>query len=74
MTTARHINSTYRIVDDEMLVYAGPLEVPVNGSTEVKEGDLVISFGPRPALQIRLAGREEWLRDLDHPLAIWIIH
>src|SRR4051794_1667161 len=51
-----------------MLVYAGPLEVPVNGSTEVKEGDLVISFGPRPALQVRFAGREEWLRNLNHPL------
>ena len=44
MTTTRHIKSVYRIVNDEMLLYAGPLEIPVNGSTEVKEGDLVISF------------------------------
>ena len=49
MNVARHIESVYRIVDDEMLVYAGPLEIPVNGSTVVKEGDLVISFNPRPA-------------------------
>ena len=64
MTTVRHIKSVYRIVNDEMLVYAGPLEIPVKGSTEVKEGDLVISFTPRPALEARLAGRENWLLDL----------
>jgi hypothetical protein len=62
--TARHIRSVYRTVNDEMLVYAGPLEIPVNGSTEVTEGDLVISFSPRPALQARLAGPEEWLHNL----------
>jgi hypothetical protein len=67
VTAARHIESAYRIVNDEMLVYAGPLEIPVNGSTEVKEGDLVISFRPRPALQIGLAGRESWIRDLAFP-------
>jgi hypothetical protein len=50
--TVRHIKSVYRIVDDEMLVYAGPLEIPVNGSTEVKDGDLVLSFSPRPALPV----------------------
>jgi hypothetical protein len=64
VTTARHIRSIYRTVNDEMLVYAGPLEILVNGSTQVKEGDLVISFSPRPALQARLAGPEEWLRNL----------
>ena len=64
MTTARHIKSLYRIVNDEMLVYAGPLEIPVNGSTQVKEGDLVISFSPRPVLQARLAGQEDSLQDL----------
>src|SRR5829696_1434722 len=47
-----------------MLVYAGPLEIPVNGSTEVKEADLVISFNPLPALQVRLAGPENWIHDL----------
>jgi hypothetical protein len=46
VNVARHIESVYRIVDDEMLVYAGPIEIPVAGSTEVKEGDLVISFNP----------------------------
>ena len=64
VNAARHIESVYRIVDDEMLVYSGPLEIPVNGSTEVKEGDLVISFNPRPALHVRLAGPESWRRGL----------
>jgi hypothetical protein len=64
VTTARHIKSVYRIVSDEMLVYAGPLEIPVAGSTEVKEGDLVISFSSRPVLQARLAGQEDWLAEL----------
>ena len=44
--TTRHIRSVYRTVNDELLVYAGPLEIPVNGSTEVTEGDLVISSAP----------------------------
>ena len=44
MTTARHIKGVYRIVNDEMLLYAGPLEIPVNGSTEVNEGDMCFSF------------------------------
>jgi hypothetical protein len=65
VTTVRHIKSVYRIVNEEMLVYAGPLEIPVNGSTQVKEGDLVISLGPRPALQVRLAGPEDWLHNLE---------
>jgi hypothetical protein len=43
VTTARHIKSVYRIVNDEMLLYAGPLEIPVNGPTEVKEGDMRFS-------------------------------
>jgi hypothetical protein len=64
VTIARHIKSVYRMVNDEMLVYGGPLEIPVTGSTEVKEGDLVISFSPRPALQVRLAGQENWMHDL----------
>jgi hypothetical protein len=64
VTTVRHIKSVYRIVNDEMLVYAGPLEIPVAGSTEVKDGDLVISFSPRPVLQVRLAGPEDWIHDL----------
>jgi hypothetical protein len=64
VNTARHIRSVYRTVNDEMLVYAGPLEIPVNGSTEVTEGDLVISFSPRAALRVRLAGAEEWLHNL----------
>jgi hypothetical protein len=29
VNVAGHIESVYRIVDDEMLVYAGPLEIPV---------------------------------------------
>ena len=62
--TTRHTRSVYRTVNDEMLVYAGPLEIPVNGSTEVTEGDLVISFSPRLALQARLAGPNEWLHNL----------